>query len=57
MNWSLQLILLKGLTFPPGRATGLGLSLSYDIVKSHGGELKVETKIDEGCQFIIILPI
>ena len=57
MNWSLQLILLKSLTKPTGQGTGLGLSLSYDIVKPHGGELKVETKIDEGSQFIIILPI
>ena len=44
-------------TKPTGQGTGLGLSLSYDIVKPHGGELKVETKIDEGSQFIIILPI
>jgi signal transduction histidine kinase len=29
---------------PTGQQTGLGLSLSYDIVKAHGGELKVETK-------------
>ena len=44
-------------TKPTGQGTGLGLSLSYDIVKAHGGELKVETKIDEGSQFIIILPV
>ncbi|MFZ1462063.1 MAG: ATP-binding protein [Ignavibacteria bacterium] len=43
-------------TKPPGQGTGLGLSLSYDIVKAHGGELKVETKEGEGSVFIIQLP-
>ncbi len=42
-------------TKPTGQGTGLGLSLSYDIVKAHGGELKVETKEDEGSIFIIQL--
>ncbi len=37
--------------------TGLELSLSYDIVKAHDGELKVETKEGEGEEFIIQLPI
>ncbi len=44
-------------TKPTGQGTGLGLSLSYDIVKAHGGELKVETKENEGTEFIIILPV
>ncbi len=44
-------------TKPTGQGTGLGLSLSYDIVKAHGGELKVETKQGEGTEFIISLPI
>ena len=44
-------------TKPTGQGTGLGLSLSYDIVKAHGGELKVETKEGEGSIFIIQLPI
>ncbi|MCY7421719.1 MAG: hypothetical protein LH478_08260, partial [Chitinophagaceae bacterium] len=54
-------------TKPTGQCTGLGLSLSYDIVKAHGGDIKVETKVDEGnpdnfgkgegTEFIIILPI
>jgi signal transduction histidine kinase len=43
-------------TKPTGQGTGLGLSLSYDIVKAHGGELKVETKEGEGSNFIIYLP-
>jgi two-component system, NtrC family, sensor kinase len=44
-------------TKPTGEGTGLGLSLSYDIVKAHGGELKVETKEGEGSEFIIQLPV
>ena len=54
-------------TKPTGQGTGLGLSLSYDIVKAHGGELKVETKEGEGLpagasaqagsEFRILLPI
>ena len=44
-------------TKPTGQGIGLGLSLSYDIVKAHGGELKVETKEGEGSEFIIQLPI
>src|SRR6187431_2727140 len=43
-------------TKPTGQGTGLGLSLSYDIVKAHGGELKVKTKEGEGSEFIIELP-
>jgi len=43
-------------TKPTGQGTGLGLSLSYDIIKSHGGEIKVETKEGEGAEFIIWLP-
>jgi two-component system, NtrC family, sensor kinase len=44
-------------TKPTGQGTGLGLSLSYDIIKAHGGEIKVETKEGEGAEFIIQLPI
>lgn len=43
-------------TKPTGQGTGLGLSLSYDIVKAHGGEIKVETKENEGTEFILVLP-
>jgi signal transduction histidine kinase len=39
------------------QGTGLGLSLSYDIIKAHGGEIKVETKENEGTTFIIKLPV
>jgi signal transduction histidine kinase/ligand-binding sensor domain-containing protein len=41
-----------------GEGTGLGLSLSYDIItKGHGGDLKVESKVENGTEFIILLPI
>jgi signal transduction histidine kinase len=43
-------------TKPTGEGTGLGLSLSYDIITAHGGELKVETKEGEWTVFRIILP-
>jgi signal transduction histidine kinase len=43
-------------TKPTGQGTGLGLSLAYDIIKAHGGELKVETKEGEGSAFINQLP-
>jgi len=43
-------------TKPTGQGTGLGLSLSYDIIKAHGGDLKVETKEGEFAQFSIHLP-
>ena len=44
-------------TKPTGQGTGLGLSLAYDIVKAHGGELKVVTKEGEGSEFIIQIPV
>ena len=43
-------------TKPTGEGTGLGLSLSYDIIKAHGGQIRVETKEGEGSEFIIDLP-
>ncbi len=43
-------------TKPTGQGTGLGLSLSYDIVKAHGGEIKVESNEEEGTEFIVQLP-
>jgi len=44
-------------TKPTGQGTGLGLSLAYDIVKAHGGEIKVETKEGDYTAFIIALPV
>ena len=44
-------------TKPTGQGTGLGLSMSYDTIKAHGGEIKVETKEGEGTTFTIVLPV
>jgi len=44
-------------TKPTGQGTGLGLSLSYDIIKAHNGEIKVNTKEGEGTEFVISLPV
>jgi signal transduction histidine kinase/ligand-binding sensor domain-containing protein len=44
-------------TKPAGEGTGLGLSLSYDIIRAHGGNIRVETKQGEGSEFVIILPV
>jgi signal transduction histidine kinase/ligand-binding sensor domain-containing protein len=43
-------------TKPTGSGTGLGLSLSYDIIKAHGGELKLESEEGKGAAFTIIFP-
>jgi signal transduction histidine kinase len=44
-------------TKPTGQGTGLGLSLSYDIIKAHGGEMKVESKDGEGAEFVVLIPV
>ncbi len=44
-------------TKPTGVGTGLGLSMSYDIVKAHRGELKVNNREGDGAEFVVILPI
>ncbi len=44
-------------TKPTGQGTGLGLSLSYDIIKSHGGEISLSSEVGVGTEFIILLPI
>ena len=43
-------------TKPTGQGTGLGLSLCYDIIKAHGGNLVFETAEGEGSTFVISLP-
>ena len=44
-------------TKPTGQGTGLGLSLAYDIVKAHGGEIKVASNENVGTEFTIQIPI
>jgi len=43
-------------TKPTGQGTGLGLSLSYDIIKAHGGSMQVDTMPGEYTKFIVMLP-
>ena len=43
-------------TKPTGQGTGLGLSLSFDIAKAHGGEIKVETAEGQYTIFTVTLP-
>ncbi|WP_373400694.1 ATP-binding protein [Algoriphagus halophilus] len=44
-------------TKPTGSGTGLGLSLSYDIVKAHGGDLRVKSVVGEGTEMVLFLPL
>ena len=44
-------------TKPVGQGTGLGMSISYRVIKEHNGDIKLKTKIGEGSTFIISLPI
>jgi len=44
-------------TKPKGEGTGLGLSISHGVIKDHGGNIKVQSKLNEGTRFIIDLPV
>jgi signal transduction histidine kinase len=44
-------------TKPTGEGTGLGLSVSYGIIKNHGGDIAVESEVDKGTTFTITLPV
>ena len=40
-----------------GKGTGLGLSICYGIIEAHGGKIEVESKLEEGTTFRVILPV
>jgi signal transduction histidine kinase len=44
-------------TKPAGQGTGLGLSVSYEIIKKHNGSMTVRSKVGEGTTFTVLLPI
>ncbi len=44
-------------TKPVGKGTGLGLTISYDIVKKNGGDISVESEPGKGTTFTVILPV
>jgi two-component system, NtrC family, sensor kinase len=44
-------------TKPAGQGTGLGLSLNYDIIKAHGGEISVDSKEGEFTEFVVMIPM
>ncbi len=44
-------------TKPVGQGTGLGMSITYKIIKNHQGDIKVESKLNEGTKFTITLPL
>jgi len=44
-------------TKPTGEGTGLGLSVSYGIIKNHGGDILVDSEVGQGATFTIVLPL
>jgi signal transduction histidine kinase len=44
-------------TKPVGKGKGLGLAIAYSIISTHGGEIKVSSKLGQGTEFEVILPI
>ena len=44
-------------TKPVGKGTGLGMSISYKVIKEHNGDIRLKTKVGQGSTFIITLPI
>ena len=44
-------------TKPTGEGTGLGLSVSYGIIKNHGGDILVKSEVGKGSAFKIVLPV
>jgi signal transduction histidine kinase len=44
-------------TKPTGEGTGLGLSVSYGIIKNHGGDIFVDSKVGKGSTFTVVLPL
>ena len=44
-------------TKPVGQGTGLGLSITYGIIEKHRGKIKVTSKLNEGTEFIVELPV
>jgi signal transduction histidine kinase len=44
-------------TKPVGQGTGLGLSIVYKIIEQHNGTIDVKSKVGEGTEFTITLPV